>query len=100
MQEEQRAEAEALMQKLAGEAHDACGVMAEIVLRNGPIGEEIIAAVGEDTDATMLVLGVAENTIGRGTLAAWLASQLGIKLFIPLLMVPGNLTARQLEGVI
>lgn len=100
MQDEQRAEAEAMMKKLAADAYNTYGVHPAVALREGPVGDEIIAAVAEDTDATMLVLGIAEHTKGRGKLAAWLASQLGIKLFVPLLMVPGNLTERQLSGVI
>lgn len=100
MQEELRAEAEALMQALADEAYESCGVTPVIMLREGPIGDEIIAAAAEDTEATMLVLGIAEDSSSRGQLAAWLASQLGSRLLIPLLMVPGNLTDRQLAGLI
>ena len=72
---------------------------ARLLLREGAIGEEILAGVAEDPEINMLVLGMAHHTTARGKLAAWLAGQLGNKLFVPLLMVPGNLTDQQLEAL-
>ncbi len=100
MQAEQRAEAESLMQQMASEIYVKSGVTACIVLREGQIGEEILAYAAEEHDATMLVLGVAEHSASRGKLTGWLASQLGSRLLIPLLLVPGNLTDAQLENLI
>ncbi len=99
MREERRAEAEKLLKNLADEAAAAFGVRPGIILREGPVGEEILAAALEDADVNMIVIGIAQAS-GRGTLASWLAGQLGHKLFIPLLMVPGNLTDQQLQSVI
>lgn len=100
MRAEQLAEAQALTARLAQEVLAHCGFTPGILLREGPIGEEILAAANEDVDATMMVLGVAEHHASRGKLTGWLATQLGTKLFIPLLLVPGNLTDQQLEAVI
>lgn len=99
MREERHAEAEQLLTKLADEANTAFGIRPSIMLREGIIGDEILATALEDPDVNMIVIGIAQAT-GRGTLAAWLAAQLGHKLFIPLLMVPGNLTDQQLQSLI
>lgn len=100
MNAERRAEAEALLQRLSAEAFAASGLVPVLILREGAIGEEIIAAALDHHDATMLVLGVGEHSASRGRLTAWLAAQLGSRLLIPLLLVPGNLTDQQLETLI
>jgi len=100
MRQERRQEAEHLLQSLADEAYAATGTHPEFILREGKTGDEILAAVMEDHDATMLVIGAAQQNSGRGTLAGWLASQLGSRLLIPLLLVPGNLTDQQIEALI
>ena len=96
MREERREEAEELMQELAEDAGKA-GIMPSILLREGSIGEAIIGAVQEDFDVKMLVLGAAPSNSGRGKLVGWLGNQLGDKLLIPLMLVPGNLTEQQIE---
>lgn len=95
MREERRAEAEELMQALAEEAGKA-GITPSILLREGNIGEEVVKAAQEDFDVNMLVLGAAPSGSG-GKLIAWLAGQLGERLLVPLMLVPGNLTERQIE---
>lgn len=97
--EERRAEAEVLLQKHAEEAYALSGIMPTLMLRQGAIGDEIVAAAGEDPEISMLVLGVAQEGT-RGTLLAWLASQLGAKLFVPIMLVPGNLTDHQIEMLV
>ena len=100
MREERHREGEQLLQKLADEAATRYGIAPTMVLREGQTGDEILTAVLEDPDINMIVIGVAQASNTRGKLAAWLASQLGGKLLIPLMMVPGNLTDQQLESLI
>lgn len=97
IREEQRAEASVLLDQLAGEAYDSSGVNVRKLLREGPIGEEILAAAQEDFNVNMLVLGVAPGSGNHGKLLAWLTAQLGGKLLVPLMLVPGNLTDQQLD---
>lgn len=100
MREERKAEGHALLSTLAEEAFATYGVRPDIVLREGSVGDEIIAATFDDPDVNMIALGVAHHTSGRGKLTAWLASQLGNKLYVPLMMVPGNLTDQQLQSIV
>lgn len=99
MQEEKRAEAETLMQRFAQEAQQLSGVMPTIVLREGKPAVEILAAASEDKDVNMLVLGVSEKSGTRGSTLSWLTAQVGKKLSVPLLLVPGNLSDQQIEDL-
>ncbi|MDX1975533.1 MAG: universal stress protein [Rickettsiales bacterium] len=100
MREERKKEGEELLQTLINEAAAHYGVTPAPVLREGAAGDEIVANALEDHDVIMLVIGVASHNNGRGKLSAWLASQLGNKLLVPLLMVPGNLTDEQLQSLV
>ena len=96
MRSEARAAAEVLMQGLCGEANEIADIMPSIQLREGKVGEEIVKAAMEDTDAKMLVLGVNSGS-KRGKLIAHLSTQMGETLLIPVLLVPGNPTDQQIE---
>ncbi len=96
MREEAREEAESIVQDLCQEANETAGIMPSILLREGKVGEEILKAATEDPDVKMLVLGVNTNS-KRGKLVAWLSTQMGESLLIPVLLVPGNLTDQQIE---
>ncbi len=96
MLEEKREEAEHVLQDLAAEVNEWAGVMPELVVRDGHIGDEILAAVEDDPMISFLVVGAAPPTGRGGKLISWLASQLAGRLSIPLVVVPGNLTDEQL----
>ncbi len=100
MREERRQEGSQLLAQLAEEAYATYGIRPQTILREGPTGDEILEAVLQDANVSMVVIGIAENGAGRGKLASWLATQLGSKLLVPLLMVPGNLTDQQLHTLI
>ena len=99
MSEEQQEEGKKLLKKLANDASVAYDVTPRIFLREGSSGDEILAAINEDVDITMVVIGVTQSK-SRGKLSSWLAGQLGSELLTPLLMVPGNLTDQQLEALV
>jgi nucleotide-binding universal stress UspA family protein len=100
MREERLQEGQALLNGLAEEALSTYGIRPDIVLKEGSAGDEIIATITEEPDISMIAIGVAQHNSGRGKLTAWLASQLGSKLFIPIMMIPGNLTDEQLQTLI
>lgn len=100
MREERHAEGEELLNRLSDEATTAYGITPSLMLREGSAGDEILVTALENPDVNMIVIGVAQQSQGRGKLATWLAGQLGNKLLIPLLMVPGNLTDQQLQALI
>lgn len=100
MREERKNEGMQLLNTLAEEAFATYGIKPQIMLREGPTGDEIIAAAQEDPDINIIAIGIALQTSGRGKLTSWLAGQLGNKLLTPMLMVPGNLTEQQLQNLV
>jgi len=99
MRKETREEAEALLRTIAGEVQERLGIMPEINVREGEIGEEILNQVDEDPCVGILVVGAVPGSGGHGKLISWLAGQLAGKLNIPLVIVPGNLTDEQLSNI-
>jgi nucleotide-binding universal stress UspA family protein len=99
MNEERRDEAERLLHDLAAEVNEWAGVMPVFTVREGRIGNEILAAVEEDPTISFLVVGAAPPEAKRGKLISWLAGQLAGRLEIPLVIVPGNLTDEQLVNL-
>lgn len=97
MEVERRDEAERLLHDRAGEVQALTGLIPELHIRTGVIGDEILAAIAEDGDIHALVVGAAPPAVRRGTLISWLAGQLAGALDIPLVVVPGNLTDTQID---
>lgn len=100
MREEQMAEAQELLNALSDDVRQHYGITPGIILREGNTGDEVVSVALSDPDTIIIYLGIAQQSSSRGKLAAWLASQLGSKLFVPLLMVPGNLTDEQLQTLV
>ena len=100
IREEQMTEAQDLLNTLSDDVRQHYGITPGIILREGNTGDEIVSVALSDPDTIMIYLGIAQQSSSRGKLAAWLAGQLGSKLFIPLLMVPGNLTDEQLQTLV
>ena len=99
MLEERREEAERLLNDLAAEVNEWAGVMPSLTVRDGHIGEEILAAVAEDPSINFLVVGAAPPPHKHGKLISWLAGHAAEALTIPLVIVPGNLTDEQLINI-
>ncbi len=96
IREEQIEEAQILLNKLAQVAEEITHKKPNLMLREGPIGETIVQVAQEDNGVNMLVLGVATSGSSRGQLVAWLSTQLGEKLMMPMMLIPGNLTEQQI----
>ena len=99
MLEERREEAERVLQALAAEVNEWAGVMPSLTVRDGHIGEEILAAVAEDPTINFLVVGATPPPHKHGKLISWLAGHTADSLNIPLVIVPGNLTDEQLINI-
>ena len=63
MREERHNEGDRLLKTLAEEARTAYGVVPSLVLREGPTGDEILAAALEDPHINMIVIGIAQQSL-------------------------------------
>lgn len=98
LKDEQRSESEGYIQTMCEAAFALTGLMPAVDIREGNVGDEIIKSVKTDSDAVLLVMGM--NKGADGDLIEWLSEQMGGKLLIPMMIVPGNLTDEQIQGII
>lgn len=79
-----------------GYEHVAC----EEVIREGVKSEQILAAIADDDDVAILVLGASTDQKGPGPLVSALAVGKAAGTFpIPITVVPGNLTLEEIKGL-
>lgn len=97
LKEERRQEAEDLMKELANEAKTFCGKKPSIKIAEGRLSEEVVKAVEEDGDVNMLILGKAPEEASKKDLITMLSAELVGKIMIPMMIVPGSLTDKQIE---
>jgi nucleotide-binding universal stress UspA family protein len=99
IKEESRQQAEALMQKMAAEVQKLSGNMPVLYFREGDRREEVMKLIDEEPSVSVLVLGAATGPKGPGPLVQALTSKYVGKLRVPVVIVPGNLTADDIDHV-
>lgn len=97
--EEQREEAEQLMQRLCEEVLPIAGSMPIVYIREGPRRDELLALINEDPSISILVLAAGTGPEGPGPLISYLTGKPAARLRIPITIVPGSLTMEQLDAV-
>lgn len=98
MREEARERIHAHFEVFAKWMRDKQNVDPELVIREGPPVEEIIAQVREDPEIGVLVLGAGTDKKGPGPLVTQLTRNAG-NLPIPITIVPGDLSKEKLEAI-
>jgi nucleotide-binding universal stress UspA family protein len=99
IKEESRQQAEALMQKMAAEVQKLSGAMPVLYFREGDRREEVMKLIDEEPSISVLVLGAATGPKGPGPLVQALTSKYVGKLRVPVTIVPGNLSADDVDHV-
>src|ERR1700726_3094968 len=97
--EEQREEAEQLMQRLCEEILPIAGSMPIVYIREGPRRDELLALINEDPSISILVLAAATGPEGPGPLISYLTGKPAARLRVPITIVPGGATMEQLDSV-
>ncbi|MEP3247989.1 MAG: universal stress protein [Sneathiella sp.] len=99
MREEAREAAEELLQELADDIRKETNIVPEFVIRDGYKKDELLALIEEDPDIRILVLAASPDTGGPGPLVKGLVGEMSGTFAIPITVVPGNLSDRQLDAV-
>lgn len=99
IKEESRQQAEALMQKMAAEVQKLSGNMPVLYFREGDRRDEVMKLIDEEPSISILVLGASTGPKGPGPLVQALTSKYVGKLRVPVTIVPGNLTAEDIDHV-
>jgi nucleotide-binding universal stress UspA family protein len=99
MRDEARSQAEAIMQKMAGEVQKHAGSFPILNFREGDRQDEVLKLIDEDPSISILVLGAATGPKGPGPLISSLTGKQMGKLRIPITIVPGNLSDADIENI-
>ncbi|ALG70353.1 universal stress protein [Azospirillum thiophilum] len=99
IREEQRAEAEQKLQKLAREVNQLTGTLPALYVREGNRTEEVLALIGEEPSISILVLAAGTDPEGPGPLISYYTGRGLGRLHIPLTIVPGGLSNEALDAI-
>jgi len=97
---EQEAKAQEVLTSFAKQAFEESGIQPCMLTRKGKLGKEILAAIAEDDDINMVVIGLSPESVEGDKLVKWLAERMGDTLQVPVMLIPGNLNDQQLEALI
>ena len=100
IKEERRASASKLLDNMAKTAKKNTGIAPIGLIREGGIVDEVVASIQEDPSIKLLMLAAAEDgSSSKSGLLAQLTEDMGDRYHIPLLIVPGNLTEKEIEAL-
>jgi nucleotide-binding universal stress UspA family protein len=97
--EEQRAEAERLMQQLCEEIAPVAGSLPIVHIREGRRRDELLALIDEEPGISILVLAAGTGPEGPGPLIGYFTGKPLARLRIPITIVPGALTDEQIDAI-
>ncbi len=99
MKEEQRTEAERLLQAMSSQIYDMSGSFPVLYLLEGNRREEVLKLLQETPDISILVLGAGTGPEGPGPLISHLVGKFAGRLNVPITIVPGSLTDDQIDAL-
>lgn len=100
MREEQRAEAEQKLQKLARDVNALTGTMPILHIREGNRRDALLSLIDEEPRLSILILAASTGQEGPGPLISYFMTARGLtRLRIPLTIVPGGLSDAQLDTI-
>jgi nucleotide-binding universal stress UspA family protein len=99
MKQEQREEAEQLLQRLAKEVVDISGTMPTLYIREGQASDQLMKLIQEEPSISILVLAAGTGRGGPGPLINYVVGQMSGSLRIPVTVVPGSLSDTQLDAI-
>ena len=97
MRQEARNEAEERLLQLAAEVNEYAGITPEFVIREGKTHEEVIGQINDDKEIRALVLGASAGGEGPGPLVTELVGHRSSGLHVPIVVVPGCMTAEEID---
>jgi nucleotide-binding universal stress UspA family protein len=97
MREERREEAETLLQQLSAEVTAMAGALPILYIREGKRREELLALLDEEPGISILVLAANPGSEGPGPLISALTGKFATRLRVPVTIVPGGLSAAQID---
>jgi len=99
MREERRQEAEEMLSIISAIVQKRTGKIPLVYIREGVLHEQLMELIEEELDISLLVLGAATGTDGPGPLVSYLIQKMAGRLRIPVTVVPGSLTDKEIDAI-
>ena len=99
MREEAKEEAQLLMEEVAERLNSVCGVVPEIVIKEGDPKAELQQFLEEQDDIFGLVLGISETPGTPGPLVDYFTHEHASMVGCPVILVPGGLSYEDIEDL-
>ena len=99
VEEEQRAEAEAMMQRYAEDVVKLSGKTPVIFIRQGVAHDALLQLIDEEPTISILILAAGTGRSGPGPLIQALTGKFYQRVSIPLTIVPGTLTDEEIDAL-
>lgn len=99
MQDEARQQAEQTLQNLAARVQTMTGKMPILHIREGRRRDEVLALLDEEPRISIVVLGTASGRQDPGPLVNYLVSRMGDQMKVPITLVPGRLSATDIDDL-
>jgi len=99
MRDEARAEAEMLLTRFAAEVEAVAGDVPALYVREGQPREELLRLIADEPSISQLVLAADPGPNGPGPLVSALTGRTVGRLRVPVTIVPGSLSDRQIDQI-
>lgn len=99
VREERHEEVNEMLKGMIKDVKDFTKIKPTKRIAEGRLSDAVVSVIEEDADINMLVLGKAPEEAGKKDLITMLSAELVGKIMIPMVIVPGNLTDKQIEDL-
>ena len=99
MRAEQHQAAQRMLDTFSGYAERLTGRAPQWLIKEGPLKETVRDTLKDEPDLSLLVLSASHRETGPAPLIGYLSSRMGSRVQVPLVLVPGTLTAEQIDAM-
>lgn len=96
---EREEEADSLLHEMEKKAQAQGVANPSLLIREDSLSDGIVTAIEDNPNINMIILAVGTESHRGPKLVAALTEQLGEHINVPIMVVPGNLTAAQVEAL-
>lgn len=97
MRAEQLQTAERMLDTFSGYAEKLLGRSPRRLLKEGPLKETVRTVLKEEPNLSIMVMAANHRESGPAPLIGYLTSRMGSRVHVPLVLVPGTLSAEEID---
>ncbi len=100
MKQEKRSKSEEVLKDVSKKVQEWSGQTPILNIKEGIISDKISEVLSEDKTINLIIVGTARNSTSKGKLISYLTEQISSKLFLPLIIIPHDLSDTELKKII